>query len=211
MSASDGMINTGIRGCCAKTKRRGGQLRNCAQQAIYETADGKTWCYHHMITSYGEMLDSLGRCRCTLVLRPTGGTMTEQEIRDATPEQLNAMTAETRGWLFTDDVQVIGEHLFERIQTTCYFRRSNGAIAANGMDWCGDWNPAGDIGQAWGLTDSFDAVTIQRDNDVTQESRRCRCTLVMWDTGSWTATGPTTEIAITRAWLLARLATQETE
>ena len=40
------VILTGIRGCCAMTKR-GGKLRHCAQRAIYETADGKTWCYYH--------------------------------------------------------------------------------------------------------------------------------------------------------------------
>jgi hypothetical protein len=35
----------GIRGCCAKTKRRGKE-RYCAQPAIYSDANGE-WCYYH--------------------------------------------------------------------------------------------------------------------------------------------------------------------
>lgn len=39
-------ITTGIRGCCAKTKRRGVE-RYCAQKPIVSFSGGHSYCYYH--------------------------------------------------------------------------------------------------------------------------------------------------------------------
>jgi len=118
--------------------------------------------------------------------------MDERQIRAATPEQLCVLVAtemEKDGWP--------GEWDMDKTVTL----RNPGEILS--FTIVPDW--PGDIAAAWALTDPFDAVTVQRDNDVTEAFRRCRCSLSMSGIGNWMATGETVGIAICRAVLLARL------
>jgi len=143
--------------------------------------------------------------------------MTEEEIRNATPKELNVLVAKAMGWRRDPEGEarmaargeVVAVWLMPEFDAMAPDRRWTKVfpVTQNQPDYPypGIWeNWSGNIVAALKLTTGFDGFTLDRADDR-GPGRRWHCDLRKMSIGVWGAFADTEAVAIVRAVLLAGL------